>query len=496
MALEIKQSLRLSQQLVITPQLQQAIKLLQLTRLELQTLVQQELVENPVLEETPDEPSEEEVAEEASQITEPAALVHEAKDQPTEEVSSETKDFKEPSDFDWENYIGAYNTAEMTAPTTVKREVLSAEDLPTFENTATGKESLQDHLLWQLHMSNWDRDQVEIAEEIIGSINDDGYLSLSIAEMAEKAGVDPAQIEKVLKKVQGFDPIGVGARDLAECLSLQIDQLGDDLPKNYLRRIVSNHMNDLERKNYPAIAKACGLSEEKVAELVHVVSCLEPKPGRPYGGEAPQYIVPDVHVNKLIDDYIVTLNDEGLPRLQISSFYRNAMMQKKVPEQTKDYIQNKLRSAVWLIKSIHQRQKTLYKVTSSIVKFQKEFFDKGPEALKPLILRDVAQDIGMHESTVSRVTTRKYAQTPRGLFELKYFFNTKMPLSTGESTTSESIKNEIKKLIDGEDPRKPYSDQEIVELLTGAKIQVARRTVAKYREMIGISSSSRRRRAS
>lgn len=496
MALEIKQSLKLSQQLVITPQLQQAIKLLQLTRLELQNLVQQELVENPVLEEVPNEPTKEEEAEEASQITEPAALLHESKDESVPEVSSETVDFKEPSNFDWENYIGAYNTAEMTAPTTVKREVRSAEDFPTFENTSSASESLQDHLLWQLHMSSWDKTSIEIAEEIIGNINDDGYLNLAIEELAQKCSCDIAAVEAVLKKVHTFDPIGVASRDLMECLHLQVDHLDGDAPKADLHRIVQNHLPNLERKNYQAIAKDCGLTIEQVIEDAHIISCLEPKPGRPFGGETPQYIVPDVFVSKLGDEYIITLNEEGLPRLQISNFYRNAMMKKETTGQTKEYIQDKLKSAIWLIRSIHQRQKTLYKVTASIIKIQKEFLEKGPAALKPLILRDVAQDIGMHESTVSRVTTRKYVQTPRGLFELKYFFNTRMPLSTGESTTSESIKNKIKKLVDSETPTKPYSDQEIAELLKQSNIEVARRTVAKYREMLGILPSSRRRQAS
>ncbi|MBI1909087.1 MAG: RNA polymerase factor sigma-54 [Deltaproteobacteria bacterium] len=492
MPLEIKQNLRLSQQLVITPQLQQAIKLLQLSRLELQNLVQHELLENPVLEEQPEE-EETPQEEETSAVTEPMALQHESKEKLTEELSSETKEMKQPTDFDWENYIGQYNAAEMYGPTEPKGEAPSNDDLPTYENSLTRPDTLQEHLIWQLHFANLSEEEMKIADELIGNLSDDGYLQVNLEELSQKNGNNLPEIEAVLKKIQEFDPPGVGARNLQECLKLQIGHHGE--AKELLAHIIDHHLANLEKKNFQAIAKECGISVEKVGELAKVISFLEPKPGRPFGGERPQYIVPDVFVHKIGEDYIVLLNDDGLPRLQISNFYRNALMQKTVPDNARDYIQDKLRSALWLIRSIHQRQRTLYKVTCSIVKFQKEFLEKGIHYLRPLVLRDVAEDIGMHESTISRVTNNKYAQTPMGLFELKYFFHSKVTTSNGEAMTSEAVKDEIRKMISGENHQKPLSDQEIAEMLHKTNIQVARRTVAKYREILGLLPSSRRKQA-
>ncbi|HEX5037424.1 MAG TPA: RNA polymerase factor sigma-54 [bacterium] len=488
MALEIKQSLKLAQQLVITPQLQQAIKLLQLSRLELQNLIQHELLENPILEETPEEAASKE--EEEVSITEPVALLHDQhdKDQKTPEVGSKDGEMKEPSNFDWENYMGNYNAAESGGGES--RDF--SDEPPPYENLAPTGTSLQDHLLWQIHMAAFPLDEIEVAEELIGEIDDDGYMKSSLPDLAQKLGVSVFQIESTLSRIQEMDPPGVGARDLKECLKIQIKPF-DQREKTLLESLIDHHLEDLERKNYPAILKNMKITMERLRELSHIISTLEPKPGRPFGSERPQYIIPDVFVEKVGTEYIVFLNDDGLPKLQVSNFYRNALYQKEMPSNAKEYIQDKLRSALWLIRSIHQRQRTLYRVTTSIVKFQKDFLENGVSALRPMVLRDIAEDINMHESTISRVTTNKYVQTPRGLFELKFFFNARVPAGNGDGLTSEAVKEEIRKLVTGEDPKKPLSDQIITDLLNKSNIQIARRTVAKYRELMGILPASRRR---
>lgn len=488
MALEIKQSLKLAQQLVITPQLQQAIKLLQLSRLELQNLIQHELLENPILEETPEEAASKE--EEEVSVTEPAALLHDQhdKEQKTPEVGSKDGEMKEPSNFDWENYMGNYNAAESGGGES--RDF--TDEPPPYENLAPTGTSLQDHLLWQIHMAAFPLDEIEVAEELIGEIDDDGYMKSSLTDLAQKLGVSVFQIESTLSRIQEMDPPGVGARDLKECLKIQIKPY-DQREKTLLESLIDHHLEDLERKNYPVILKNMKITMERLRELSHIISTLEPKPARPFGSERPQYIIPDVFVEKVGTEYIVFLNDDGLPKLQVSNFYRNALYQKEMPSGAKEYIQDKLRSALWLIRSIHQRQRTLYRVTTSIVKFQKDFLENGVSALRPMVLRDIAEDINMHESTISRVTTNKYVQTPRGLFELKFFFNARVPAGNGDGLTSEAVKEEIRKLVTGEDPKKPLSDQIITDLLNKSNIQIARRTVAKYRELMGILPASRRR---
>ncbi len=488
MALEIKQSLRLSQQLVITPQLQQAIKLLQLSRLELQNLIQHELLENPILEETPeDEPSKEE--EEAS-VTEPLALTHESREeQKVAEVGNKDGELKEPNNFDWENYLETYNAHEGGVHSGSSE---MENEPPIYENMAQGGTNLQDHLLWQLHMTEMSPQEVEIAKELIGNINEEGYLQADLQEVASHNSVLFNKVEEALQKIQEFDPAGVGARDLKECLKIQIRPYPFK-DKDLLEPLIDKYLEDLERKNYTHITKELKISMERLRELAHIISTLEPKPGRPFGSERPQYISPDVFVEKVGNEYVVFLNDDGLPKLQVSNFYRNALFKKDMPSPAKEYIQDKLRSAIWLIKSIHQRQRTLYKVTSSIVKFQKDFLENGVSYLKPMVLRDIAEEINMHESTVSRVTTSKYVQTPRGLFELKFFFNAKVPCGTGDGVTSEAVKEQIKKMISSEDPHKPLSDQLITDRLQKGDIQIARRTVAKYREILGILPASRRK---
>lgn len=486
MAIEIKQSLRLSQQLVITPQLQQAIKLLQLSRLELQELVQQELVENPVLEEQAE--SEIEKEEEEATIASPPNE-HETHDPVVPEVGKKDGELNEPKDFDWENYIGTYNTSE-TFPSISRK----GDDLPTYENTVTRTATLQDHLLWQLHLSNLTDDEILIAEDLIGNINNDGYLICNLNDIAATNEHSLKFVEEVLHILQGFDPPGVFARDLKECLTLQTQPFKED--RGLICQIIENYLVDLEKRHYSIIAKKTGVSVDKIKDVAKIISMLEPKPGRPFGGENPQYIIPDVYIQKIGSEYIISLNDDGLPKLQVSNFYRNALSQEGTPGKAKEFIQEKLRSATWLIRSIHQRQRTLYKVASSIVKFQKEFLDKGVDYLRPMVLKDVADDISMHESTISRVTTNKYAHTPQGIFELKYFFNARVRSTSPDGITPEAVKNQIRRLISSEKSASPFSDQEMAEILEKEfNMQVARRTVAKYREMLGILPSSRRKNA-
>ncbi len=471
MAIGLKQSLNLSQNLVMTPQLQQAIKLLQLSRMELENLINTELVDNPTLEETSDS----EATTQSLNEVDVANSTQKTDDNPQ---SSE--------DFNWENYLENFKT---TPDMPVYRG--GEEDLPTYENTLTAPPNLTDHLLWQLNLSDLDDKQKKIGEAIVGNINDDGYLQASIEELALKDNFDPHEVEAVLYRIQEFDPIGVASRDLKECLLVQIyDIYGED---ESLERMIENHLTDLEKKNYQVICKTLGISMEEVIRKVKIIEELEPKPGRAFGGSPSHYIIPDIYVVKRGDEYVVMLNEDGLPKLKVSSFYKNLLDDKSNAQQTKEYVQGKLRSAVWLIRSIHQRQRTIFKVTESIVRQQRDFFDKGLAFLKPMVLRDVANDIGMHESTVSRVTTNKYVHTPRGIFELKFFFNSGISRLSGGDVASESVKEKVKTIVAAENPAHPFSDQKIVELLLKDNINIARRTVAKYREMLGILPSSKRK---
>jgi len=480
MALEIRQQLKLSQQLVMTPQLQQAIKLLQLSRMELVDLVQQELEENPVLEEGIETLDEKEAGEENVEIREVEA--------PKEEVKEVEGNAEGLGDVDWQTYLEGYNLGSNAGDAYEEDE-----DRPSFENLLTRKSTLTDHLMWQLNLSRLDETQRRVASEIIGNLDDDGYLKATLEEVAQGVGVSEAYVASVLRTVQNFDPAGVASRDLQECLLAQVAQLG--MEGTLVEAILRDHISDLEIRKYAAIAKVQGVSLDEVLAAAKIISGLDPRPGRPFGQDEVHYIIPDIFVYKISGEYVVVLNDEGLPNLRINSFYRNALAgAANVDEKAGEYIQEKMRGAVWLIKSIHQRQRTIYKCTKSIVKFQQEFFDHGIEHLKPLVLRDVAEDIEMHESTISRVTTNKYVQTPQGLFELKYFFNSGINTTQGDSVASESVKNRIKDIVAAENVKKPFSDQKIVELLNEKGIDIARRTVTKYREMLGIGSSTERKR--
>ena len=327
---------------------------------------------------------------------------------------------------------------------------------------------------------------------MIGNLDDDGYLQDTLEDMSRQSGLEPEIFERALAKVQAFDPVGVAARDLRECLLAQLRALGSTDP--LVLRIVTEQVALLQKRDFRGLSRVLGATLEEVAAAARVIGQLEPRPGRAFGGDDPIYITPDIYVYKIGDEFHVLLNEDGLPKLRINHLYREVLARgSNAAKDTKDYVQDKVRSALWLIKSIHQRQRTIYKVMQSIIKHQREFFERGINFLKPLNLRDVAEDIEMHESTVSRVTTNKYVHTPQGIFELKYFFNSSISRFDGEAVASESVKERIRKLIASEDPRRPLSDQRIAEMLKAANLDIARRTVTKYREAMNILSSTKRR---
>jgi RNA polymerase sigma-54 factor len=471
MALELRQTLKLAQQTIMTPQLQQAIKLLQLSRMELMDLVRQEQEENPVIDEvvTP------------SVETEPLETNYETLTPSPAEVKEPREEDEIPT-MDWRGERWSSGT----------RKVEEDEDRPTFENFLTKKATLYDHLLWQIRLSDFNKEECLIATVIIGNLNEDGLLQGPLEEIAAQSGFDLASMEKVIQKVQALDPPGVAARDLKECLLLQAQQTypGEKL----VQKIIQGHLDHLGKKNYQAIAKDLGISFEEVVRVTRLIGELDPKPGRVYSDESIPYIIPDVYVYKIGDEYVVVLNEDGMPKLRINPYYRSILRkQSQSTGDAKEYINEKIRSAIWLIKSIHQRQRTIYRVTKSIVRFQREFLDKGVAYLRPMVLKDVATDVEMHESTISRVTSNKYVHTPQGIFELKYFFNSSINTARGENVASESVKEKIREILSKEDHQKPYSDQELVELLKRQDILIARRTVTKYREMLGVLPSTRRK---
>jgi RNA polymerase sigma-54 factor len=475
MALELRQQLKLSQQLIMTPQLQLAIKLLQLSRLELLETIHQELQENPALEETLEDGAADQ-AEEAPEIIPPDIGL----------ISGEISDHKTIEETDWSSLINEYSSSGRVSSETEKK------DAPNYESFIAQKESLQDHLSWQLLMTFPDPEVETLGSLIIGNLNADGYLEMSLDELVQASQSTLEKATEVLQMLQTFDPVGVCSRNLRECLLIQARHF--NLDETPVVDIISNHLHHLERKNYKAISKALKISIEDIISAVDIIKGLEPRPGRLFSSESPQYITPDIYVYKVDDDFVVVLNDDGMPKLKVNSFYKDALQQKKkISDQTRDYVQEKMRSATWLIRSIHQRQKTIYKVMESILRYQREFFEKGILHLKPMVLRDIAEDIGMHESTISRVTTNKYAHTPQGIFELKFFFNSSINRMHGEAIASASVLNQIKQIIGGENAKNPYSDQQLSEMLEAANIKVARRTVAKYREMLKVLPSSRRR---
>lgn len=482
MGMELRQQIKMGQQLRMTPQLQQAIKLLQLSRMELINAVRQEMVENPVLEE---------IQESDTPRTQLERDMEPLPPKPAEKFEEVRVDEKSAAEkIDWDSFLDNY-----AAPSPGNNYKGMSEDMPGIDQTLPTSETLTQHLMEQVRLSGMNEDEEYIATLIIGNLDESGYLRGSTTEeIAEDAEVSVEDVEFVLSVVHEFDPIGVGARDLRECLLIQLDRLYPD--DTLIREVVSDHIPNLERKSYSKISKALGCDIEEVYEAARMISHLEPKPGREFADEDPRYITPDIYIYKVGDDYIPVLNEDGMPKLRISGYYRRELARKKAEgekDEVKDYIQDKLRGAMWLIRSIHQRQSTIVKVAESIIKFQRDFFDEGVEHLRPLVLRDVAEDIDMHESTVSRVTTNKYVHTPRGTFELKYFFNSSITNLEGDDLASEAVKAKIRDIISSEDQKKPFSDAKIVKILAEEGIDIARRTVAKYREMMGVLSSAKRK---
>lgn len=477
MALEIKLNQKLSQSLVMTPQLQQAIKLLQLGRTEYMEVIEKELLENPVLEDLREAEEPRSGSEGSEQISSPSA-----------EGDSQRQDTQKNSEVDFASYFDLH--ADSYSPTNYssKRSDFD-EDRPSLEASVTKPEGIMSHLLWQLRTSDLPEADREIAIQIIGNLDRNGYLSATVDELAADLACDPGRIEVVLGAVQALDPPGIAARDLRECLLIQLEQQGQGA--SLAARVVDKHLPKLESRRYDQIAKEESVDVQQIYEAIRLIQKLEPRPGRPFIDEAPVYITPDLYVRKIGDDWVVTLNEAGMPKLRLSSQYRELLQNGKNGEGS-EYLQDRIRSATWLIKSIHQRQQTIHRVAESIMRFQREFLEQGVSAMKPLVLRDVAEDVKMHESTVSRVTTNKYIHTPHGVLELKFFFSSGLRTEEG-AISSESVKEKIRDLVAAEDTEHPLSDQAIVERLRADGIDIARRTVAKYREMMNILSSSRRK---
>jgi RNA polymerase sigma-54 factor len=476
MAISQKLHTRLVQKLILTPSLQQAIKLLPMSTLELADLLNQEMVENPLLEEVPTEelqPAEQQAQNEKADAEKPTAEKTDQWD-----------------DADYEYFFGDYldDGYRSRTPSEVK-------ELPPIENTLSTAQSLSDYLLWQLTLQSEDEQLRDIGMAIIGNLDDDGYLVASVEEIAAMGDWPVAEVEKALQHVQTLDPIGVAARDLQECLWLQIRRLG--LEGTPTEKIVTEHLRLLQNHQVPEIARRMGMPIEDLKEHIEIIRNLDPKPGSRYNAQQSQYVIPDVYVVKVEDQYVAMLNEEGLPQLRISPTYRRLLDKnagtQQANDETRAYVKDKFRSALWLIKSVDQRQKTIQKVANSIINFQREFLDHGIEYLRPLVLRDVANDIGMHESTVSRVVNNKYMHTPQGVFELKYFFHSGISSSYGDSVSSVTIKQRIRKIIENEDPRKPLSDSKIVSILQKEGLMLARRTIAKYREELKIPTSNQRK---
>lgn len=481
--MESRLDLKLSQKLIMTPQLQQAIKLLQLSRLELTQAVSQELLENPLLEEDV-------LIEEDITLSENAE--RERKDdyeEKPETKEDELLDGPEESSFMWDDYYEDDRNEERN----LGYFASSHEDMPSYEQILSRPMDLTEHLLWQLRLSVSDKKDEETGAMIIGNIDEDGYLRATDDELSGILKVSEADVKRLIRLIQGFDPMGVCARDLKECLLIQVEHLG--LKGTLVEDIILNHLEDVEKRNYAKIAKRFNVSLDEISKAVNVIEKMEPKPGRAYFVSETHYITPDVFVVKSEGDYLIYLNDDGLPKLRISQFYRRLLGARNgIPDATLNYMEEKFRSAIWFIKNIEHRNRTIYRVAESIVKFQREFFDKGIQHLKPLVLRDVAADISMHESTVSRATTNKYMFTPQGIFELKFFFSSGIQRADGDAMSSLSIHQLIKEMVNNENEKTPLSDQEITDKLKAKTVEIARRTIAKYRKELNIPSVSKRRR--
>lgn len=504
MAYELKQEFRLQQQLIITPQLKQAIKLLQLNQIDLLEHIQQEMVDNPALEEIPDSGGDEGLVDQTQQIDE-------RRQSAERELADQVNSSSEQAEGNWDGFQEANNAAATPetdqARTAEDWERILAEqdrnspgsgsgvgardDLPPIESTLSASTTLCEHLLWQLRMQNCTPEEQVAADVIIHNLDDRGYLELTLEEVAEVAEVEIDDVEGAQMIVQALDPLGCGSRTLEECLLVQVKAKYPEDP--FFPTIVARHLKDLENRDYDDVASALDMDIEDVIEYHKMIQEeLAPWPGRGYSDADPRYITPDVQVFKVGDEWQVVLNEDGLPKLRISNYYRDVLSNAKSKED-REYIKEKLESADFLIRSIYKRQATIEKVVRSILARQRDFFEKGESFLKPMVLRDVAEEVEVHESTVSRVTSNKYMQCPHGILELKYFFSSGVHTDDGEDMASAAVKRRIKEMVSAENPKSPLSDNELCEKLGAEGIKCARRTVAKYREALGILPSSKRK---
>ncbi|HSG26971.1 MAG TPA: RNA polymerase factor sigma-54, partial [Candidatus Krumholzibacterium sp.] len=460
--MEMKMGMRLGmqQKLVMTPRLQQALKLLQMPTLELQQVLKQEILQNPLLEEVDDIMDSQE----------------EEKDENENEIEEEKETAASRDDQDeWDDFYDTAWTGGGNAETEEREDFV--------ERVPVARQSFSDYLFNQLRLATEDEKALQLGEYIIGSLDDSGYLTSSIEDIARTFGVEEEEVEEVLKLIQTFDPPGVGARELRECLLIQLE--GRGLSDSMAAQIVRDHFEEFKQKKYLDLSKKMKISLKEIQTHAGVIGTLNPKPGLDIVSEGPKYVIPDLVVERVGEKYVIYLNDRNVPRLRISQSYKDELQSNPdIDPKTKDFIQGRLKNAKWLIQTIEQRRRTMIKVMESIVEEQAEFFEKGTSALKPLTLQQVASKIGMHESTVSRVTTNKYVQTPRGVYELKFFFSSALGTQSGEEVSAKSAKLKIKDIIAKEDSKKPLSDQKIADILEKDGLIIARRTVAKYREQL------------
>ncbi len=475
MAMDLRLNLKLGQKLVMTPMLQQAIKLLPMARLELAQMVRQEITENPVLEELLEEEDEEEFNHESAEKT--------PEKEASEDFNETAQDASPPDpDIDWESHF--QNNIDQGS------SIENYAEKPPIEATYKKEPSLHDHLQWQLDLTVNSELENFIGQCIIGNIQNDGYLCADLEEIAEIAQVSEEDVLRVLKVIQTFEPLGVAARCLKECLMVQAKALPESNP--LVETLIENYLDQLEERYLHKIAGKLKINVEKVLEAVKQIREFCPKPGSAFNSEGIDYVTPDLTVVKTEEGYDIALNDEGVPKIRINPFYQN-LLNKTQEGQTKEYLENKYRSALWLIKSIDQRRQTIFKVGKSIIKLQQEFLEKGLAYLKPMVLKDVARDIEMHESTVSRITTNKYIDTPQGIFELKFFFHSGIKSYMGTNLSSVRVRNMIKEVVADEDPKKPLTDDEMVQALMRKNAKIARRTITKYRKELNIPPASKRK---
>jgi RNA polymerase sigma-54 factor len=467
--------LRLSQRLALTPSLLQKIELLQLNKLELQDMLNQELMQNPLLEEVvePEAPKDLSLDDRVAEAPTGAEAAPEA----TVRDSFEEIDFR----YFFDEYLD----------TGYKNREVEDSERPSFEAFLTRPPSLEDHLTWQLGLTEVKPRIAQIAEHIIGNLNEDGYLLLSMDELCQSAGCTPEEADEALKVVQSFDPTGVASRDLRECLALQLEALGlaDGLPM----RIVKEHLPLLENHKFKDIASRTDSSFEEVLQAVDTIKHLIPKPGLRYNSQNATYVQPEMTIAKVNDEYVILQNDEGMPQLRLNAGYKDLLKSNGVSGETKSFLREKFRSAVDLLRSVNQRKQTIYKVCVAIVNRQREFLERGPVALRPMLIKDVANELGVHSSTISRVVTNKYVDTPQGVMELRKFFTMGVENPDGEELSIVQVKLKIKKLIENENKNKPYSDNQIGQLLHRDNVFITRRTVAKYREQMQIPGSRERK---